>query len=123
MNVHPIRTDEDHAKALELLESVWGAAPGTPEADTAEVLATLIDAYERENHAIGPPDPVSAIRFRMQQQGFTTSDLAKVLGGRSKVSEVLRGKRGLSLGMIRRLHHQWGIPAAVLIGDGRAEAA
>lgn len=123
MRIQPIRTDADHARALEQLESVWGAAAGTPHGDAAEILVTLIDAYEQTHHGIDAPDPIAAIRFRMEQSGYTNADLAALLGGRSRVSEVMSGKRGLSLRMIRKLSQQWGISAAVLIGKQPADAA
>lgn len=124
MNVHPIRTDEDHAQALEQIERLWGAEAGTPEGDELEVLITLVDAYEARHHAIELPDPIEAIRFRMEQQGLTRADLEPFIGGRGRVSEVLSGKRALSLAMIRRLHQQLGIPAEILLRrTGRDEAA
>jgi HTH-type transcriptional regulator/antitoxin HigA len=120
----PIRTDADHEAALAELERLWGAKTGSPEGDRLDVLATLIDAYEAERFAMDPPDPIEAIRFRMEQQGITRKDLEPMIGTRARVAEVLNGKRSLSLGMIRRLHDQLGISADVLIRPtGRGKAA
>jgi HTH-type transcriptional regulator/antitoxin HigA len=124
MDIRPIRNDTDHARALEVVEQLWGADPDTPEGEALEVLVTLIDAYEARHHPLDPPDPIEAILFRMEQQGLSRSDLEPMIGGRGRVSEVLNGKRGLSLRMIRRLHEQLGIPAEILIqSSGRDEAA
>lgn len=115
VEVRPIRTDADHAAALADVERLWGAPVGTPDGDRLDVLATLIDAYENEHHSMDPPDPIAAIRFRMEQQGLTRKDLQRFLGTRTRVSEVLNRKRRLSLGMIRNLHEGLGIPAEILI--------
>ncbi len=123
MEIRPIRNDDDHARALAQLENLWGAAPGSLEADQAEVLVTLIDLYEARHHVIEPPNPVEAIRFRMEQQNLTRKDLEPLLGGRGRVSEVLSGKRSLSLAMIRRLRRVLGISADVLVGREDTEAA
>ena len=115
MQIRPIRNDDDHALAMELVEDLWGAREGTREAEALEVLVTLIDDYESRHHAIGPPDPIEAIRFRMAQQGLTRKDLEPLIGGRGRVSEVLNRKRPLTLAMIRRLYRELGIPAEVLL--------
>jgi HTH-type transcriptional regulator/antitoxin HigA len=115
----PIRTDADHQTALAELERLWGARTGSPEGDRLDVLATLIDAYEARRYPMDPPDPIEAIRFRMAQQGITRKDLEPMIGTRARVAEVLNGRRGLSLGMIRRLHDQLGISADVLIRTTR----
>ena len=114
--IRPIRTDEDHARALGRIEELWGAAEGSPEADELEVLVTLVDAYEARHHPIDPPDPVAAILFRMEQQGLTRADLEPCIGSRGRVSEVLNRKRPLTLRMIRRLRDTLGISADVLVG-------
>jgi len=116
----PILSDEDHAQALARIDRLWGSPEGTPEAETLEVLVTLVEAYEAKHHPIDPPDPVEAILFRMQQQGLTRRDLEPMVGGRARVSEVLARKRPLSLSMIRRLRAGLGLSADVLIGQGRA---
>jgi len=87
------------------------------------VLATLIDAYEAHHHPMDPPDPIEAIKFRMEQQGMSRKDLEDIIGTRTRISEILNGKRGLSIGMIRRLHARLGISADVLIQPSRREAA
>src|SRR6201987_6477237 len=104
--VQPIRTRRDHEAALGEVERLWGAKAGTPEGDRLDVLATLIDAYEAEHYPMDPPDPIEAIKFRMEQQGLTRRDLEGIIGSRTRVAEVLNRRRGLSLNMIRLLHHQ-----------------
>ena len=116
ITLHPIRDDEDHARAMRQVEQFWGAQAGTPESDALEVLVTLIDAYEAKHHAIEPPDPIEAILFRMEQQGLTRNDLIPMIGSRARVSEVLNRKRPLTLAMIQRLRAGLGISADVLLG-------
>jgi HTH-type transcriptional regulator/antitoxin HigA len=96
-----------------------GARSGTPEGDRLDVLATLIDAYEAERHSIDPPDPIEAIKFRMEQQGLTRRDLEVIIGTRTRAAEVLNRRRGLSTNMIRRLHEKLGISAEILIRPSR----
>jgi len=96
------------------------APSGTADGDRLDVLATLIDAYETEHFPIDPPDPIEAIKFRMEQQGLTRKDLEPLIGTRTRVAEVLNGKRDLSIAMIRRLHDQLGISAEVLIQPSRS---
>jgi HTH-type transcriptional regulator/antitoxin HigA len=105
------------------VERLWGAKTGTRDGDRLDVLATLIDAYETEHHPMDPPDPIEAIKFRMEQQGLTRRDLEEIIGTRTRIAEVLNGKRGLSVGMIRRLHERLGISAEVLIRPSRKKAA
>jgi HTH-type transcriptional regulator / antitoxin HigA len=121
--VKPIRSEADYEKALTEVERLWGARSGTPEGDRLDVLATLIDAYESEHHPIDPPDPIEAIKFRMEQQGLTRRDLEGILGSRTRIAEVLNRRRGLSINMIRRLHDKLGISAEVLIRPSGTEAA
>jgi len=102
---------------------LWGAKLGTPKGDRLDVLATLVDAYESEHHPVDPPDPIEAIKFRMEQQGLTRKDLEGILGTRTRVAEVLNRRRGLSINMIRRLHDKLGISAEVLIRPSRAKRA
>ena len=104
-------------------ERLWGAKSGTPKGDRLDVLATLIDAYEAEHFPMDPPDPIEAIKFRMQQKGLTQRDLEEIIGTRTRITEVLNRKRGLSIGMIRRLHERLGISAEVLIRPSRNNAA
>jgi HTH-type transcriptional regulator/antitoxin HigA len=113
--IKPIRNDTDHRVALKEIERLWGAKPGSAEDDRLDVLVTLVHAYEEASHPIDPPDPIEAIKFRMEQQGLTRRDLEPIIGSRTRIAEVLNRKRGLSIGMIRRLHDKLGIPAEVLI--------
>ena len=113
--VKPIRTAADYHAALKEVERLWGSKSGTPDGDRLDVIATLIDAYESQHEPVDKPDPVEAIRLRMEQQGLTRKDLEPLLGSRMRVSEVLNGRRALSIAMIRRLHAELGIAADVLI--------
>jgi HTH-type transcriptional regulator/antitoxin HigA len=113
--LRPIRSKSDYKKALAEAERLWGAKSGTPAGDRLDVLATLIDVYEGEHYPMDPPDPIEAIKFRMEQQGLTRKDLEPLIGTRTRVAEVLNRKRSLSISMIRRLHERLGIPAEVLI--------
>lgn len=117
MDIRPVRSSKDHGAALAEVERLWEARPGTPEHDRLEVLVTLVEAYEAKHHPIPPPDPVEAILFRMDQLDLGRKDLEALIGSRARVSEVLSGRRSLSLGMIRRLHGRLGIPAEVLIAE------
>src|SRR3954469_8278093 len=121
--IRPIRTKRDYDGALKDVERLWGAKSGTPEGDRLDVLATLIDAYEAEHDPMDPPDPIEAIKFRMEQQGLTRRDLEEIIGTRTRIAEVLNRKRGLSITMIRRLHELLGISADVLIRPSRKKAA
>ncbi len=111
----PIRSERDYMEALAEIETLWGAKADTARGDRLDILATLIEAYEAEHYPMDPPDPIEAIKFRMEQQGLTRKDLEKILGTRTRVSEVLNRKRGLSINMIRALHERLGISADVLI--------
>ena len=115
MRIKPVRNDADHERALREIERLWGAGEGTPEGDALEVLATLVNAYEEERWPIDLPDPIQAIRFRLEQQGKDPRALIGLIGTRSRVYEVMRGQRPLSLQMIRTLHEKLGIPAEILI--------
>ena len=123
MEIKPIRTKADYARALREIERLWGAEEGTMQGDRLDVLATLVEAYEQKNFPIDLPDPIEAIRFRLEQQGLDPRSLVGVIGGRSRVYEVMQRKRTLSLEMIRRLHQRFGIPAEVLIGPSRRRRA
>jgi len=115
MKVKPIRNESDYDAALADVEELMDAKPGTSKGDRLDVLVTLLEAYEEKHWRVDPPDPIDAIKTRMEQRGLTRSDLEKVLGSRSRVSEILNRKRPLTLEMIRRLHRQLGIPAESLI--------
>src|SRR5271170_4389200 len=116
IQIRPIRTDSDHEKAVARISELIGAAPDTPEGDELDVLATLVDAYEAKHFPIDAPDPVTAIQFRMEQQGLTRKDLEPLIGSRARVSEVMTGKRGLTLAMVRRVRSGLGISADLLVG-------
>jgi len=115
----PIRTEADYDAALAEVERLWGAKSGTPEGDRLDVLATLIEVYEAKHHPMDPPDPVEAIKFRMEQQRLVRKDLEPMIGPRNRVADVLNRKRGLSIEMIRQLHEKLGISADVLIRPSR----
>jgi HTH-type transcriptional regulator / antitoxin HigA len=119
----PIRTEADYEAALEEVAALWGAVSGTAKGDRLDVLATLIDVYEAKHYPMDPPDPVEAIKFRMEQQGLTRKDLENIIGTRTRIAEVLNRKRSLSIGMIRRLHDRLGISAEILIQPSRKMAA
>jgi HTH-type transcriptional regulator / antitoxin HigA len=118
MEIRPIRSDADHAAALEEIQRLWDEVePGTPEGDRFEVLSTLVDAYERQHFPMPAPDPISAILFRMEQQGLTKKDLLPVFKTTARMSEVLGRKRRLNLSMIRALNQQLSIPLECLVGE------
>src|SRR5208282_2765494 len=121
--VRPIRSEADYSRALAEVGHLWGAKRGTPRGDRLDVLATLIDAWEAEHYPMDPPDPVEAIKFRMEQQRLTRKDLEPLIGTRTRVAEVLNRKRGLSIRMIRRLHARLGISTEVLINPSRRAKA
>jgi HTH-type transcriptional regulator/antitoxin HigA len=116
IRIHPIRTESDHERAVARIAELMGASPGSPEGDELDVLATLVDAYEAKHHAMDAPDPVTAIQFRMEQRGLKRKDLEPLIGSRARVSEVLTGKRNLTLDMVRRVKFGLGISADLLIG-------
>ena len=119
LTLYPIRNEADYRQALKQAGAFFDAAqepdPDSEEGAHFEALITLIEAYERKHHPIDPPDPVEAIKFRMEQGGLTVKDLEPMIGKANRVYEVLAHKRTLSLAMIRRLHKGLGIPAQVLI--------
>lgn len=115
MNIKPIKTKIDYEQALERLEIIFDAKKGTQKGDELEILGMLIDNYEKEKFPIGFPDPVEAIKFRMEQLGYNQTDLANVVGLKSRASEILNRKRKLSLEMIRQIHDRLNIPTEVLI--------
>jgi HTH-type transcriptional regulator/antitoxin HigA len=113
--IKPIKTSKDYKIALERLEAIFDAQPNTPEGDELEVLGILIANYEEAHFPIGFPDPIEALKFRMEQLGYNQSDLAEVVGLKSRASEILNRKRKLNLEMIRKLHDVLRIPTDVLI--------
>ena len=116
-----LKTEQEYETALARVGSLMDAEPGSAQEEELELWALLVDRYEQEQFPIDLPDPVEAIRFRMEQGGLRQKDLAKILPGKNRVSEVLHRKRPLSLGMIRSLHAQLKIPAEVLIGEGEGK--
>ena len=117
MKIKVIKTEQDYKKALERLEKIFHAEIDTPEGDEAEVLSILIEKYEDEHFPIGMPDPIEAIKFRMEQMGLKQKDLAEVVGFTSRVSEILNGTRKLTLNMIRKLSQKLKIPTEVLVQE------
>ena len=115
MNIKPIKTEQDYNQALERLEAIFDAKQGTAQGDELEILGILIERFEDEHFPIGLPDPIEAIKFRMEQLGYSQNDLASVIGLKSRASEILNKKRKLSLEMIRNIHSVMKIPTEVLI--------
>ena len=118
MQIKPIRNRQDYTEALRRIEKLWGAARGTEDGDLLDVLVTLVDVYEREHFPIDLPDPIEAIKFRLEQQGTDYRALIGVIGQRTRVYEVMRRDRPLSLAMIRSLNAKLRIPAEILIHPG-----
>jgi HTH-type transcriptional regulator / antitoxin HigA len=119
MDIKPIKREGDYERALHRVEELWDSTDGSPESDELEILTTLIEAYEREHYPIDLPNPIEAIKFRLEQTGKDSRMLIGVIGQRTRVYEVMRGKRPLSLNMIRSLHEKLDIPAEVLIQPTR----
>jgi HTH-type transcriptional regulator/antitoxin HigA len=115
MQLKPIKTDADHDAALKEIERLWGAAEGTANGDRLEILITLAEAYEESHFPMDMPDPIEAIKFRLEQQGVDKKALIGIIGNRSRVYEVLRRDRALSLTMIQKLNRHLKIPAEILI--------
>ena len=115
MNVKLIKNENDYNQALQRLEVIFDAKQGTKQGDELELLTMLIEQYENEHFPINLPDPIEAIKFRMEQLDYSQNDLAKVIGLKSRASEILNKKRKLSLEMIRNLHDKLNIPTEVLI--------
>jgi len=115
MKIHPIKTETDYNQALRRLEKIFDAKKGTEEGDELEILSILIENYEKEHYPVNFPDPIEAIKFRMEQLGMKQKDLAEVVGFKSRVSEILNRKRKLTVEMIRNLSNKLNIPSEVLI--------
>jgi HTH-type transcriptional regulator/antitoxin HigA len=119
MDIKPIRGEADYDRALRRVEELWNSPEGSAESDELDILATLVEAYEQEHYPIELPDPIEAIKFRLEQKGKDPKALIGIIGQRTRVYEVLQGKRPLSLNMIRNLHEKFDIPAEVLIQPAR----
>jgi HTH-type transcriptional regulator/antitoxin HigA len=117
MNIRPIKTEEDYTATINQIENLMDARPNTPRMDTLEVLTTLVEAYEEQHYKIDAPDPIEAIKFRMEQEGLKQKDLVSIVGSKSRVSEILNRKRKLTIEMIRNLHRQLHIPIESLFLD------
>jgi HTH-type transcriptional regulator/antitoxin HigA len=117
MNIKPLKTKKDYSLAMSRLEKIFDSKPGTPEGDELEILGILIEKYESAHYPIDFPDPIEAIKFRMEQLGFNQNDLVKVIGFKSRVSEIMSKKRKLSLDMIRKLNSSLNILTEVLIKE------
>jgi len=117
MKIKPIKTEADYQKALKRLNEIFDAPVGTPESDEADILGLLIDEYEKENYPIEAPDPVEAIKIRMEELQLKQIDLVPEIGGKSRVSEILNRKRKLTVDMIRKLSKRLNLPAELLIKD------
>lgn len=121
MRIQPVRTEAEHDAAVTRITQLMGAEPGSAASDELEVLVTLVDAYETKHFPMNMPDPLTIIKFQMEQQGLTRRDLEPMIGSRARVSEILTGKRALTLPMIRRLHADLGIPVELLVGTGTTQ--
>lgn len=115
MEIRPIKTEQDYNESIKRIEELWGAKKDTPEGDELDLLCTLVELYEIKYYPIAPPDPVDAIKFRMEQMGMTNADMVKYLGSQSRVSEVLNRKRKLTLKMVKSLYKGLKIPAEILL--------
>ena len=115
MEIRPIKTEEDYNTSVRRIEVLWGAKKDTPQGDELDLLVTLVESYEMKHYPIAPPDPIEAIKFRMEQMDMSKADLVQYLGSQSRVSEILNGKRKLTLGMIKSLYKGLKIPAEILL--------
>lgn len=117
MQIKPIKTEQDYLHSIKRIEKLWGAKKDTPQGDELDLLCTLVESYEMKHFPILPPDPIDAIKFRMEQMGMTKSDMTRYLGTQSRVSEVLGRKRPLTLKMAKTLFKELKIPAEVLLAS------
>ena len=115
MEIRPVKSESDYRATLKEIESLMSAETDTAEGDRLDVLVALVEAYEREHYPIAFPDPIEAIKFRMDQQGLTVDDLVPLIGRKNRVYEILARKRPLTLRMIERLHEKLSIPAESLL--------
>ena len=123
MNIKPIKSEEDYTATLIQIEKLMDAQPNTPQMDELEVLTTLVEAYEAQHYVVDAPDPIEAIKFRMEQEGLKQKDLVNIVGSKSRVSEILNKKRKLTIEMIRNLHKQLHIPVESLFLDYKTSYA
>jgi HTH-type transcriptional regulator / antitoxin HigA len=117
MNISPIKNETDYRNALKRLEVIFDAPIGTPEGDEADLLGLMIDDYEKKHYPILPPDPIEAIKIRMEEMHLKQTDLINEIGGKSRVSEILNRKRRLTVGMIRKLNRRLNLSPGLLISD------
>lgn len=115
--IKPIRNDDDLDEALAMIDELWEAEPRTERGDVLEILAALVEGYENKHYSMNTPDAITAIEFRMDQEGLTRKDLEPFIGTRARVSEILNGKRSLTMTMIRKLHEYLGIPLEALVKE------
>jgi len=115
MDIRPIKTEQDYNNSIRRIEELWGAKKDTVEGDELDLLITLVESYEIKHYPIAPPDPVDAIKFRMEQMDMTKADLVKYIGSQSRVSEILNRKRSLTLKMVKSLYRGLKIPAEILL--------
>jgi HTH-type transcriptional regulator/antitoxin HigA len=115
MEIKPIKTEQDYNNSIRRIEVLWGAKKDSPQGDELDLLVTLVESYEMRHYPIAPPDPVDAIKFRMEQMGMTKADMVQYLGSQSRVSEILNKRRKLTLGMIKALYKGLKIPAEILL--------
>ena len=115
MEIRPIKTEEDYNTSIRRIDVLWGAKKDTPQGDEFDLLVTLVESYEMKHYPIAPPDPVDAIKFRMEQMDMTKADMVQYIGSQSRVSEILNGRRKLTLGMIKALYKGLRIPADILL--------
>jgi HTH-type transcriptional regulator/antitoxin HigA len=123
MNIKPIKNEQDYQEALSIIDSLMSAKPNTKEMDKLEVLTTLVESFEEQYYKIDAPDPIEAIKFRMEQEGLKQKDLVFIVGSKSRVSEILNKKRKLTIEMIRNLHNQLHIPIESLFLDYKTDCA
>lgn len=123
MHIKPIKTEKDYSSTLLRIEALMSAKPNTPQMDELEVLSTLVEVYEEQFYKIESPDPIEAIKFRMEQEGLKQKDLVAIVGSKSRVSEILNRKRKLTLEMIRNLNKVLHIPVESLLLDYKTNCA
>lgn len=123
MEIHTIKTEEDYNNAVSLINSLLDCVEGSEDAEKLELLSILVEDYEKKHYQIEAPDPISAIKQRVEQLGLTRKDLEKSIGSRGRVSEILNKKRSLTLAMIRRLNKNLNIPADILIKETKKKTA